>query len=168
MVTPSPITKVTKRRLRACVGGITVRHMPRKNWRRAACLQPDCMPAIADVGCAEKKPERLGRYLLQPPGCIRKDTYRKCSLRHLSIGGELGKSGGRRRILGGNAHGEGLRPAVMNESDNVAQSFGQKRLKDLVFCRSARSGLPFLPPGWCLPWAGVLARRASASSKKCF
>lgn len=58
--TPSPITKVTKRRLRACMGGITVRHMPRRNWRRAAWLQPDCLPAITVVGCAARARNALG------------------------------------------------------------------------------------------------------------
>lgn len=63
MVTPFLITKVTKRRLRAWVGGITIRFAPRRSWRRAARLQPDRLPAITVVIYAAKKLEPAGWHL---------------------------------------------------------------------------------------------------------
>lgn len=63
LVTPFLITKVTKRRLRAWVGGITIRFTPRRSWRRAARLQTDRLPAITVVIYAAKKLEPAGWHL---------------------------------------------------------------------------------------------------------
>jgi hypothetical protein len=65
------------------------------------------------------------------------------------------KSGGRRRNLGGNANGEGLRLAVMNEGGTVARPSGQKRLKHLAFVEALGQAYPFFYkagacPGWGL------------------
>lgn len=84
LATPPLITKVTKRRVRASVGGI--RFTPRRSWRRAAQIQPNCPPAITVTITAAKTVEPVERHLQRPLGRTLKDTRRKCNRHHLAKG----------------------------------------------------------------------------------
>lgn len=64
-------------------------------------------------------------------------------------------------IWGGNANGEGLRLAVMNEGETVTRSSGQKRLKDLVFVEALTSSSTRPAPG---PNGDGMATLRSASA----